>query len=304
MKIAVLIDNYNYARFLEGCLASVLAQSRPADEIIVVDDGSTDDSRAVLDRIVDANRSAPIRIVAKPNGGQLSAFNAGAAATQADVVCFLDSDDEFESAYLAEVERSFDGDSALDVLYTAYTRVFEDGRRVTTHWPDARMPPQRLETAFLLKYCGGPTSCIAVSRKALDRLLPARDEAAWRVSADDVLVMKSAASGMVRRTGSRPCIRYRIHGGNLFHGRKLPQVELLRRRARREVLLAEEIASLSGLPAAGLAALGAEEIESSPRDAVAIWRRACLVARLPVPWYHRPGLAIAWIRWLVLGPRR
>lgn len=303
MRIGVLIDNYNYARFLEGCLASVLAQTREADEIVVVDDGSTDGSRELLERLSASHPTAPIHLVFKPNGGQLSAFNAGAAVATADVVCFLDSDDEFEPGYLAEVERCFRADSGLDVLYTAHTRVFEDGRRLAARWRDGRLPPQRLESVVLLKYAGGPTSTIAVSGPALRRILPAGDEPAWRVSADDVLVMKAAANGMARRNCARPLVRYRIHGSNLFHGRSLPAAELKRRRARRLRLLAPDIAALNALPPGELAALYRDEIRQTPRSAVAMWRRALLVLRLPVRARLRPRLAWDFLAWCLLGPR-
>ncbi len=120
MKIAVIVDNYNYARFIGEALLSVKNQVRAADQIIVVDDGSTDNSLEVLN---DLKSSLPnLQIVAKPNGGQLSAFNAAVEKVQADVVTFLDSDDWYHPEYLAEVEKQFISGKA-DVLFcTPYCR--------------------------------------------------------------------------------------------------------------------------------------------------------------------------------------
>src|SRR5262249_8062926 len=85
---SIIINNYNYGRFLNDAINSALAQSYPNVEVIVVDDGSTDNSREIIagygDRIVP---------VLKENRGQPSAFNAGFATSGGDVILFLDSDD-------------------------------------------------------------------------------------------------------------------------------------------------------------------------------------------------------------------
>src|SRR3954451_20463787 len=86
--VSIVIDNYNYARFLPEAIESALAQTYPDTEVIVVDDGSTDDSREII-----ASYGSRVRPVLKTNGGQASAFNAGFAASRGDVVLFLDSDD-------------------------------------------------------------------------------------------------------------------------------------------------------------------------------------------------------------------
>ena len=70
--IAAVIPNYNYARFLPYALDSVLAQTSPFDEIIVVDDGSIDNSLEVL-----ARYDGRIKVISIPNGGQLGAVRAG-----------------------------------------------------------------------------------------------------------------------------------------------------------------------------------------------------------------------------------
>lgn len=91
-SIDLVILNYNYGRFVLDAVSSGLAQTRPFARIVVVDDGSTDDSLARLEPF-----AGRIRIVAKINGGQLDACFAGLAECAADYVWFLDADD-----YLAE----------------------------------------------------------------------------------------------------------------------------------------------------------------------------------------------------------
>src|SRR5688572_3590972 len=86
--VSIVINNYNYGRFLAASIDSALGQTYPRTETIVVDDGSTDDSREVIQRY-----AGRVRAILKANGGQASAVNTGFAACQGEVVIFLDSDD-------------------------------------------------------------------------------------------------------------------------------------------------------------------------------------------------------------------
>lgn len=85
---SIVINNRNYARFLGAAIDSALAQTYEALEVVVVDDGSTDDSRRVMEGYGDAIRSVYIA-----HAGQAAAFNAGVAAANGEVLFFLDSDD-------------------------------------------------------------------------------------------------------------------------------------------------------------------------------------------------------------------
>lgn len=88
--VSVLINNYNYGRFLRDAIDSALNQTYANTEVIVVDDGSTDDSREII-----ASYGDSILPVLKENGGQGSAFNAGFAASHGEWIFLLDSDDMF-----------------------------------------------------------------------------------------------------------------------------------------------------------------------------------------------------------------
>src|SRR6478735_6102551 len=85
---SVIINNYNYADYLHQAINSALQQDYSNTEVLVVDDGSTDQSRDVIFGY--GSRVTPIF---KSNGGQASALNAGAAASRGDIVLFLDADD-------------------------------------------------------------------------------------------------------------------------------------------------------------------------------------------------------------------
>src|SRR5919199_656326 len=86
--VSVLITNYNYEHYLKQAIDSALNQTYPHMEIIVVDDGSTDNSKQVI-----ASYKDKIISVFKENGGQASAMNAGFAISQGEIICSLDADD-------------------------------------------------------------------------------------------------------------------------------------------------------------------------------------------------------------------
>ena len=100
--VSIVVVNYNYGRFLDEAIESALAQTHDRVEVIVVDDGSTDESRALIDRYGD-------RVVAvlKENGGQASALNAGFEDVSGDVVIFLDADDVLEAQTAARAATAF-----------------------------------------------------------------------------------------------------------------------------------------------------------------------------------------------------
>lgn len=98
--LGVLILNYNYARLVPRAIESVLSQSVAVDALVVVDDGSTDDSVAVIERY-----EPRIQFIRKDNGGQMTASRAGLAVLSTDYVYILDADDFVAADFSGEVRR-------------------------------------------------------------------------------------------------------------------------------------------------------------------------------------------------------
>lgn len=93
-KVSFIVPVYNTQEFLPRCLDSLLGQTYPDIEIIVVNDGSPDGSAAIIDEY--ARKDSRVRVVEKPNGGLSSARNAGMDVAQGDIIDYVDSDDYVE----------------------------------------------------------------------------------------------------------------------------------------------------------------------------------------------------------------
>jgi hypothetical protein len=102
-RITVVVPLYNHERYIEQTLQSVLSQTMPAHEIIVIDDGSTDGSAARVDRL--RERHPQIALWSRENGGAHSAINAGIERATGDLVAILNSDDIYHPDRLAIMLR-------------------------------------------------------------------------------------------------------------------------------------------------------------------------------------------------------
>ncbi|MGC1400611.1 glycosyltransferase family 2 protein [Candidatus Binatus sp.] len=209
--VSIIIDNFNYARFLGAAIDSALAQSYAPVEVVVVDDGSTDNSREVISRYGDR-----VSAIFKPNGGHASAFNAGFGASHGSIVMFLDADDALLPIAVEEVVRAWHEGVAKAQFVLAH--IDAEGRPLggTVPYLPAQMPEGDIRASILDAggYIGVPTSGNAFARSVLERLLPL-PESNWRQAADTSLEIIAPFLGDVVSLGKTlGC--YRIHESN--HG--------------------------------------------------------------------------------------
>jgi glycosyltransferase involved in cell wall biosynthesis len=120
IRICVVIPAYNAARFIPKCLASVFAQTRPPDEVIVVDDGSTDNTGELA-------ASLGARVIRQENAGQAAARNAGMRATACEWIALLDADDQWAPEKLARQAAAIGPDTVL--VYTGIRHFDDHGTR-------------------------------------------------------------------------------------------------------------------------------------------------------------------------------
>jgi glycosyltransferase involved in cell wall biosynthesis len=208
--VSIVIDNYNYARYLAQAIDSALDQSYTNTEVIVVDDGSTDDSRDVI-----AAYAAAVTAVSQDNSGQASALNAGFRRSRGSIVCFLDADD----ALLPDtVERVVDAfrDPELAKVHWAMWEIDAAGRRTSQLRPPFELPEGDLRTRVIecgpASYESPPLSGNAWARQALARMLPI-PERPFKAFADTYLFSLIAMFGRIGRL-PRAGGLYRLHGSN------------------------------------------------------------------------------------------
>jgi glycosyltransferase involved in cell wall biosynthesis len=111
--VSIIINNYNYDRFLAQAIDSALNQIYPNVEVIVVDDGSIDNSLDVI-----SNYSDRVTPILKKNGGQSSALNAGFSICKGEIICLLDADDLFLPERVSEIVRLFQLSPNIDWVFT------------------------------------------------------------------------------------------------------------------------------------------------------------------------------------------
>jgi len=112
LSVGVIIPTYNRARYLRQAIASALAQSRMPTEVIVIDDGSTDETPEILREF-----AAPVRVIRQSNRGRSAARNVGLLAATTDAVIFLDSDDILLPTCIERLIAPLEANPSVDVAY-------------------------------------------------------------------------------------------------------------------------------------------------------------------------------------------
>lgn len=216
LLVSIVINNYNYGQFLREAVDSALNQTYPYTEVIVVDDGSTDDSRYIIMEYAKTGRVIPIL---KENGGQASAFNAGFAVSKGDIVVFLDADDILLPNAIEEVVKVWE--PKLSKVQWRLQLVNERLQRLPATWPSELHMPSGDMRRILLRwryYPCPPTSGNAFSRWLLERILP-MPEQEWRIAADSYLLSLAALYGEVRSI-DKVLGYYRVHSRNLWYSER------------------------------------------------------------------------------------
>ena len=196
-KNICFINNFNNEKFIEACLGSVLQQSTPFDQVLVIDDGSTDRSLEIIQHYV--QHHSHLHLISKKNEGQFSTFNAAATALPDNAQIFLlDGDDIYPHDYL-EASLSAIGVDQWDFAFCEQQKFTE-----SSDIPHSAILNH--ESAFFFDstsglvrsrecWIGNPTSCISLSSELFKKIFPYphyQEKAFW---ADNLMIYVSSILG-------------------------------------------------------------------------------------------------------------
>jgi len=204
-RVAVIIPTFNHAHFLGDAIESVLAQTHPADEIIVIDDGSRDDPAAI------AATYPTVRIVRQANAGLAAARNKGIEETRSALLMFLDADDRMKPDAIAFSLESLGKSPGAAFAYGGYELVYPGKLRRKAHYHPV---PEDAFSAFLRKNPVGMHGTVIYRRECLDAV--GGFDPSLVACEDHDLYLRLAARYQVA-CRSDVLAEYWHHGGNMSH---------------------------------------------------------------------------------------
>lgn len=162
--VSVIVPAYNAAAFIAQALESLIAQSVPNWEAIVIDDGSADDTISVASNF--AERDSRIRVLSQSHQGVSAARNMGIREAQFDWLLFLDADDWVLPEFLERMTKLAADDPDLDAAYCGYARAYPDGSQLAAGY----LPASREMFPILARYCAYPIHTCIVRRSRVQSL--------------------------------------------------------------------------------------------------------------------------------------
>jgi len=243
LRLSIVVNNYNYARYLPEALDSVIRQMQYGDELIVVDDGSTDESPAIL-RQYEVKHG--IRLIQQENQGQMRAVRVGIEVARGDIVVLLDSDDYFLDGYLDRLRHIYNEYPEISYVFcnallggdsdagSKSMRGILDRMELTP----GKVGPTKWATLLFHEFVGIPTSGNSLHRSLANSIitlpaivdetsvLPPRLAGLLGISkieqqksgftADGVIVRSASLLQSLKYYDERPGFMYRIHGSNKY----------------------------------------------------------------------------------------
>jgi len=186
VKVSVIIPVYNIESYIADCISSVLSQDYKSLEIILVDDGSSDNSGTICDEY--ALKDPRVKVIHKTNSGLSEARNAGIAASTGEYTLFLDGDDLWADPYAVSNLVSRINQTQADVLNFSYTKWFENSGISTPYFSNVSDMPPTASLSAQLEYLSEnglyiASACNKMIRSSLLENLPF----ASGVSSEDIL---------------------------------------------------------------------------------------------------------------------
>lgn len=225
-RVSALVPVYNGAAYLAEAVESAMKQTMADLEVIIIDDGSTDDSGAIADRLAAANPDR-VKVIHQANGGLVAARNAGLGIARGEYVALLDADDAWYPHHLAEAVAVLDARPEVGLVHAEYEVM--DAQSASQGTPPGRwVLPHKSAWEAIFLWQDHVMQVTAVFRRSLiDEVGPfdlrfnrlgCEDRDLWlRIAARSQLVFLPALHA-----------RYRVHGANMSKQRdRMHQARLL-----------------------------------------------------------------------------
>ena len=210
-RVSVIIPAYNASRFIRETLESVLAQSYRDFEVVVVDDGSTDATRELVESFAQRVAQPPsaVRCIRQANAGPSAARNRGIREARGTLIAFVDADDLWLPEKLAEQVPLFDDAGRVGLVYCHAERMAADGQPLPT--PHPPKPTGHVLAGFLVRnHC--PTSAAVLRRECFDRCGFFPEDMIW---AEDWHLWLRVARHYEFAAVERVLVRHRMYAGAL-----------------------------------------------------------------------------------------
>jgi glycosyltransferase involved in cell wall biosynthesis len=203
--MTIIICSYNYERYIRDTIDSALRQEPARTKVIVIDDGSSDGSRAIIE-----SYGERLTAVFKENEGQASAYNQGLALADTEYLIYLDSDDVLYDGAVRQVLDAFERGGYAKVQFTLDV-IAQDGSHTGAYVPNSQPP---VDCRKLLKsgwlYPSPPASGNAYRVSALRKILPIPLGSGRRIAADFYAIYGVAMVGEIHSI-DKPLGGYRVH---------------------------------------------------------------------------------------------
>ena len=225
LSVSAVIALYNGEEHIIDAIESILAQTVQVQEIIIVDDGSSDNSSQVIDDYLAESQSACsiVKKFSQPNKGQGSARNKGVAEATGELIGFLDQDDTWEPTHIAEMVSNFTNRPTLGWVYTDFNEIDESTRYIRRQFlaKHKYIPPQNSLFSLISQDLMMLPSASLIRRKAL--IAVNGFDSQFRGYEDDDLFIRLFVDGWDFQYIPSGLVNYRIHQNNSSRNLSFPQ---------------------------------------------------------------------------------
>jgi len=277
-SFSVIVSSYNYQDHVVDSVASALKQTLPVLQVVVVDDGSTDESLQRLHARFDGD--ARVQIIAQTNAGQLAAWQRGLQACTGDVIALLDSDDLWHVDYIASMGRVYQDHADVDYVYCNLALFgSRDGLMLSSrrHRHDRDLGLSVVLGCFAPRWQGVATTGNTLRRALFARILalPPAQVSQWRTRPDDCLFYGADVLGGHKYYLAQALASHREHARNALLADRSATARL-RYEVRRERMLAHYRSQIDASPR--LLTLAKSEFRTKPKPLWSDWWVYCGLA--------------------------